>query len=689
MFVKVASKNMNKKRNTSFSLSLVQTISAVFICILLLIVALSFITTKSVDRVGHEFSALSEKALPLAINNAKLTQTILEQVKHISYATQGTTVEALNENTVNIHELMKKSNLLLNNVSQFSDGFTTREEKDENSRLLTTLKNSLQKLNASTISILDTQKSLLEQQNTIDDQVGAFRYGLSSIGPEMNRIASFLSNNNPESSDAANRFIASASSIESTFLMLMMQLDLEKAEEQYQEMRNRIAGINLAYDDFKDWHPDIEEFSSLTTPYTMVNDGFKQQGILKNIMTKLSLSTSQKTQIAEVVRLGDTTVAALEAISQTALSLIEQRELAVNKTIISTFSRIAMIGTTIAFIIVTFGLGLRRWLNTSLKNITIHLNRLSDHDFSSSVPIIGPSEFQEVSKKLNTVIESTSRSISTVTHNCETLYKTAEISHNAAESSNATLIEQNTSLENMITTLNELEASISQISSITHQSYQDSCQASEHSQRGLDVVETNRQRLEQLEETLNANEDSMVELDHRVKQIREMVEMISAIADNTNLLALNAAIEAARAGEQGRGFAVVADEVRQLASGTSQQTKNIRVKMNQLIAAADKSRVAVEHSRVEMVSALASSVEVKATFSDIEQAVNQIQTRVEQITVATEEQERATKEVSQSIALVSKQGDQTKYQLQSMVESSEQVATIAGHQQTMLHKYSL
>ncbi|WGV99046.1 methyl-accepting chemotaxis protein [Vibrio sp. YMD68] len=680
---------MNKKRNTSFSLSLVQTISAVFICILLLIVALSFITIKSVDRVGHEFSALSEKALPLAINNAKLTQTILEQVKRISYATQGTTVEALNENTININALMKKSNLLLNNVSQFSDGFTTREEKEENSRLLTTLKNSLQKLNASTISILDTQKSLLEQQSTIDDQVGAFRYGLSSIGPEMNRIASFLSNSNPESSDAANRFIASASSLESTFLMLMMQVDLEKAAEQYQEMRSRIAGINLAYDDFKDWHPDIEEFASLTTPYTMVNDGFKQQGILKNIMTKLSLSTSQKTQIAEVVHLGNTTVVALEAISQTALSLIEQREFAVNETIISTYSRLTMIGTTIALIIVTFGLGLRRWLNTSLKNITIHLNRLSDHDFSSSVPIIGPSEFQEVSKKLNTVIESTSRSISTVTHNCETLYKTAEISHNAAESSNATLIEQNTSLESMITTVNELEASISQISSITHQSYQDSCQASEHSQRGLDVVETNRQRLEQLEETLNANEDSMVELDHRVKQIREMVEMISAIADNTNLLALNAAIEAARAGEQGRGFAVVADEVRQLASGTSQQTKNIRVKMNQLIAAADKSRVAVEHSRVEMVSALASSVEVKATFSDIERAVNQIQTRVEQITVATEEQERATKEVSQSIALVSKQGDQTKYQLQSMVESSEQVATIAGHQQTMLHKYSL
>ena len=62
---------------------------------------------------------------------------------------------------------------------------------------------------------------------------------------------------------------------------------------------------------------------------------------------------------------------------------------------------------------------------------------------------------------------------------------------------------------------------------------------------------------------------------------------------------------------------------------------------------------------------------------------------MEQITVATEEQERATADVSQSIAHVSEQGEQTKLQLESMVENSEQVAEIAGHQQAMLHKYDL
>lgn len=673
------------KQKTSFSLSLIQTISAVFLTITILVIGLSVTSIKGIERVGAQFETLSDQALPLAMTNAKLTQAILEQVKQLGYGSQVSDIEGLNrikEQTVNSSD---ETSTLVEQVfaisSEFNQAISQQQELE--------LRENIEALSDLTNRILSAQKSLLTMQGSIDSQVTEFRYGLSSIGPEMNRISSFLAVDNPESSDAANRFIASASSMESTFLVLMMQTDQDKAMQEYKEMRNRIAGINLAFDDFSEWHPEVKEFASLIAPYDMVQDGFSESGVLKQILKKLELAQNQSAQLSQAAILANDTIQLLNNISQTAEALIDDSKRVVSNTIYSINTILIISSLVLVAIIVVSWVSLRTWINRGLKNITGNLNRLTEHDFTNTVTLLGPFEMKEVARKLNQVIESTRGSISTVTRNCETLYQTAEISHDAAEQSNLSLARQNESLTSMVETVTQLEASIKEIATVTNESYSESQQAAEYSGNGVKVIELNQVRLQSLEDTLNMNEHSMIELDNRVKQIREMVDMISGIAENTNLLALNAAIEAARAGEQGRGFAVVADEVRKLASDTSQQTSNIRDRMSELVAAAEKSRNAVSASREEMTFALESSEQVKSTFENIEKAVNQIRLRVEQITVATEEQERATADVSQSIAHVSEQGEQTKLQLESMVENSEQVAEIAGHQQAMLHKYDL
>lgn len=667
------------------NLSLTQALGTVFLCITILMISLSVTSLRGIERVGAQFTQLSEQALPFALNNAALTQNYLEQVKYLGYGTRSKTetelTQVLNEWQKLDVQARTEITLLEQSITQLS-GVAESEQ-------IAPLKKNIEHFNQLAQSILHLQQLQLSKSTQINEQAKQFRYGLSSIGPEMSRIASFLASDNPEAIDAANRFTASASAMESTFLLLLIEEEMPAAQKYRQELKNRVAGLELAFDDFKEWYPEIKDYASLTAPYDMVLSGFKAQAIIDQILNKLEDAQQQNTDFSAVAIVAQDLVAQLNQWSAFAQQHIQQGKQEVSDTISAVTITQQVSGAILVLAILIVWFSLRRWIGRSLSNITRHLNQLTEHKLNHSLALVGPQDFQNVAAQLNQVITSTHESIALVTRNCETLYQTAELSYGSAEQSNRSLSAQNQALLAMAATINQLEASIREIAGVSNDSFSDSVQAAEHSAQGVQVIEQNQHRLQALENTLSANDMAMSELNQRVTSIREMVDMISGIADSTNLLALNAAIEAARAGEQGRGFAVVADEVRKLASDTSKQTANIRDMMNELVNAATKSRQAVDESRKEMVSALQSSEEVKSTFMQIESAVSHIRTRVAQITDATEEQKRATADVSQAVAEISEQGQETKRQLDAMLESAEQVASIAGHQQTMLHKYQL
>ena len=118
-------------------------------------------------------------------------------------------------------------------------------------------------------------------------------------------------------------------------------------------------------------------------------------------------------------------------------------------------------------------------------------------------------------------------------------------------------------------------------------------------------------------------------LTERTTQIGAVLNLITEIAENTNLLALNATIEAARAGEAGRGFAVVASEVKNLADQTRKATQEISQQIGAVQAASG--------------SAVASI-----------QGISEIMTKVDQISAsiasAVEQQSSATREISRNMA---------------------------------------
>jgi methyl-accepting chemotaxis protein len=133
---------------------------------------------------------------------------------------------------------------------------------------------------------------------------------------------------------------------------------------------------------------------------------------------------------------------------------------------------------------------------------------------------------------------------------------------------------------------------------------------------------------------------TMVDINDGAKRISDIIQVIDAIAFQTNILALNAAVEAARAGEQGRGFAVVASEVRSLAQRSAQAAKEIK---NLISASVDKA--AIGRQLVEKTG---------ETIHGLVGDVKQVSGLMEAIAEASAEQSRGVQQVNKTVTEMDK-----------------------------------
>ena len=233
-------------------------------------------------------------------------------------------------------------------------------------------------------------------------------------------------------------------------------------------------------------------------------------------------------------------------------------------------------------------------------------------------------------------------------------------------------------LSEAATAMNEMNATVQEVAKNAGSASAASAETKQKAEAGAEVVAKAVQSIEQVHQMSLELKGDMVQLNEHAQDITRIMNVISDIADQTNLLALNAAIEAARAGEAGRGFAVVADEVRKLAEKTMASTNDVGNAIKAIQESTAKSMTGVDNAveRISEANELASRS--GRALGEIVATVEATGDQVNAIATASEEQSAASEEINQSIVQVNDMSRQT---AEAMAEAAKAVSDLAAQAQ--------
>lgn len=347
----------------------------------------------------------------------------------------------------------------------------------------------------------------------------------------------------------------------------------------------------------------------------------------------------------------------------------------------------------IALLIVMFivTIAIARAISSSARNVAQSLSELADGkgDLSHKLNVSGSDELGQVSSNFNRFLGLLGDSIRRVVNVTDPLLASSHSLKQRMEDATHATQRQSHDASAVQVSMEDMRHSVIEISQNARQAASAAQIAEKEAMQGMTVVQRTIDISQELNTGIQAASNSINELARDTENVTSILNVITSIAEQTNLLALNAAIEAARAGEQGRGFAVVADEVRALASKTADATTEIRHVLQNLKTAAISS---VSTMNVAMSKSSENETNAQNTGSalkSIQQQIVSINSMNTHIASATEEQASVASQVVDNVVNMNASFEQTLQILSQVRNVSEGLVDFADELKNATSQFKL